>query len=607
MSKDVRKKRWAQAVGIFVVSILAALSYRTETPVTPAAPQPAPATVAPSFSSQPLDQTVRAAPAGIRQDYIVQAASVELARSAVRRVGGVINADLEIIRAVGASLDNRELARLWDEPVVGLRIYDDATVNKSGSSDALPETYYPTESGASSLHQGGVTGRGVTVAVLDTGLWHEKGPLQKTSEGRDPRVLAQYDVILARENPNAYQLPPTETYSRDIDDRNGHGTHVSSIIASSGIATTGRYQGVAPGVNLVSVRVLDEDGAGRYSDVIQGIQWVVNNRTRYSIRVMNLSLSGPPQSHYWDDPLNQAVMSAWGTGIVVVAAAGNRGPDPMTIGVPGNVPYVITVGAITDNYHPNEVSEYRLASFSSAGPTYEGFVKPEVVAMGGHIRAYAPDDGTLAQRFPDWVDSRYPDITMSGTSQAAAVTSGVVALMLEANPSLTPDNLKCRLMSSADPAVRADGHLAYSVFQQGAGLVNAQKATYSHAAGCANRGLNVAVDLAGLKHYGGRANQDSDGNFYVMEVRNCGLLGLGCTVGDLLGVLLPGVPSLLDGLLWDGSPPPGSSLTWSGGYTWSNGYTWSDGYTWSNNSYTWADGYTWSNTQAAGIEHVEQE
>jgi serine protease AprX len=273
------------------------------------------------------------------------------------------------------------------------------------------------------------------------------------------------------------------------------------------------------------------------------------------------------------------------------------------------VPYIITVGAITDNYHPNEVNEYRLASFSSAGPTYEGFVKPEVVAMGGHIRAYAPDDGTLAQKFPDWVDSRYPDITMSGTSQAAAVTSGVVALILEANPSLSPDNLKCRLMSSADPAVRPDGHLAYSVFQQGAGMVNAQKAAYSNASGCANRGLNVAVDLAGLKHYGGRANQDSDGNFYVMEVRSCGLLGLGCTVGDLLGILLPGVPSLLDGLLWDGSPPSTSNngLTWSGGYTWSNGYTWSDGYTWSNNSYTWAEGYTWSNTQATGIEHVEQE
>lgn len=608
MIKDVRTRRWGRGARIFgILSILVALSYRTEAPVTsavaPRLPEPTPAIAAPTLSPKPGDQIVRAAPAGVRQDYIVQASSVELARNAVRRVGGVINSDLEIIRAVGASLDNRELAALWDKPVAGLRIYDDATVTTS-SSDALPETYYPTESGASPLHQGGVTGRGVTVAVLDTGVWRVKGPLQQTSYGRDPRVLAQYDVILARENPEAYQLPPLETYSRDIDDRNGHGTHVSSIIASSGIATTGRYQGVAPGVNLVSVRVLDNEGAGRYSDVIQGIQWVVSNRTRFSIRVMNLSLSGPPQSHYWEDPLNQAVMFAWSTGIVVVAAAGNRGPDPMTIGVPGNVPYVITVGAITDNYHPNEVSEYRLATFSSAGPTYEGFIKPEVVAMGGHIRAYAPDDGTLAQRFPQWIDSRYPDLTMSGTSQAAAVTSGVVALMLEANPSLTPDNVKCRLMSSANPAVRPDGRLAYSVFQQGAGMVNAQSAMYSTASGCANRGLTVAHDLAGLQHFGGRANQDSNGNYYVMEVQHGGLIDI---IFGLLGKLLPGVASLLDGLLWDGSPPSNSSLTWSGGYTWSNGYTWSDGYTWSNNSYTWAGGYTWSNTQAAGIELVEQE
>ena len=221
-------------------------------------------------------------------------------------------------------------------------------------------------------------------------------------------MIAQYDVILARENPSAYPLLSLNKYSRDIDDRNGHGTHVSSIIASSAIASTGRYQGVAPGVNLVSVRVLNSEGAGRYFDVIRGIQWVVNQRRIYGIRVLNLSLSAPVQSHYWDDPLNQAVMAAWGSGIVVVVAAGNAGPAPMTIGVPGNDPYVITVGAVTDSYHPFEPSEYRLASFSSAGPTYEGFVKPEVVAMGGHVRAYAPDDGTLAQRFPQWVDARYP-------------------------------------------------------------------------------------------------------------------------------------------------------------------------------------------------------
>ena len=105
-------------------------------------------------------------------------------------------------------------------------------------------------------------------------------------------------------------------------------------------------------------------------------------------------------SHYWDDPLNQAVMAAWTSGIVVVVSAGNEGPSPMTIGVPGNNPYVITVGAVTDSYQPMEPNQYRLASFSSAGPTYEGFVKPEVVAMGGHVRAYSPDNGTLARNIP---------------------------------------------------------------------------------------------------------------------------------------------------------------------------------------------------------------
>jgi serine protease AprX len=190
----------------------------------------------------------------------------------------------------------------------------------------------------------------------------------------------------------------------------------------------------------------------------------------------------------------------------------------MSIGVPGNNPYAITVGAVTDSYHPSEPSEYRLATFSSAGPTYEGFVKPEVVAMGGHVRAYAPDDGTLAQRFPQWVDAQYPDMTMSGTSQAAAVTSGVVALMLEANPLLSPNTVKCRLMDGARPAIRTDGMLAYTVFQQGSGLVNAQDAIYSTATNCANQGLNVAADLAGIQHFGGRANQDANGNFYIMAV-----------------------------------------------------------------------------------------
>ena len=98
-----------------------------------------------------------------------------------------------------------------------------------------------------------------------------------------------------------------------------------------------------------------------------------------------MSFGAQPESYYWDDPLNQAVMAAWRAGIVVVAASGNEGPDPMTVDVPGNVPYVVTVGALTDNYTPYDGSDDRLASFSSTGPTFEGFVKPEMVAPGGHI------------------------------------------------------------------------------------------------------------------------------------------------------------------------------------------------------------------------------
>ena len=203
---------------------------------------------------------------------------------------------------------------------------------------------------------------------------------------------------------------------------------------------------------------------------------------------------------------------------MVVAAAGNRGPDPFSINAPGNVPYVITVGAVTDNYYPLQPKQYRLDSFSSAGPTFEGFVKPDVLGMGGHILAYAPNNGTLAQEYPSWFTEPYSDMTMSGTSQAAAAVSGVVALMLQVNPRLTPDQVKCHLMSGAHPAVNSSGNLAYTVFQQGAGLVDAHDAAYSNASNCANQGVNVSLDLLGLQHYGGRANEDANGNFYIMQV-----------------------------------------------------------------------------------------
>ena len=363
----------------------------------PVARMPLAAAPAPARKTPPS----RVAPVGVRQDYIVQAESVEVARSAVVRVGGVVTGELSIIRAVGAALDDGELEALQASDVPRLRIFEDAPVQ--ASSGHLPETNYPSEVAASNLHVGGVTGRGVTVAVLDSGVWSTLGPLQ-TTPYQTPHMLAQYDVIQARQQSTYSQTAALQNYSQSINDLFGHGTHISSIIASSAVATSGNFQGVAPGGNLVSVRVLDSTGAGRYFDVISGIQWVVKQRLRFNIRVINLSLGAPPQSPYWDDPLDQAVMAAWSAGIVVVAAAGNRGPQPMTINAPGNVPYVITVGAVTDAYHPMQPLQYQLASFSSAGPTYEGFVKPEIVGMGGHILAYAPNNGTLAQEFPQWVE-----------------------------------------------------------------------------------------------------------------------------------------------------------------------------------------------------------
>ena len=117
------------------------------------------------------------------------------------------------------------------------------------------------------------------------------------------------------------------------------------------------------------------------------MDWVVQNKDAYGIRVLNLSFSAGVVSHYWDDPLNQAVMAAWRAGIVVVTSAGNAGPDPMTVGVPGNVPYVISVGALSDSSTPSNPDDDTLASFSAAGPTVEGFVKPDVLAPGGHVKA----------------------------------------------------------------------------------------------------------------------------------------------------------------------------------------------------------------------------
>ena len=184
---------------------------------------------------------------------------------------------------------------------------------------------------AHDLHLAGIKGGGIGVAVIDTGYW-KVGSLDKDSLGNN-RVDAQFDAVR--------NVLDTQ-YSSKSTDTNGHGTHVTSLIASSRKDPNGHFFGVAPDARLVSVKAFGDDGESSYATVIRGIDWVVTNRLNYNIRVLNLSLGAPAQSRYWDDPLNKAVMRAWQSGIVVVVSAGNSGPLPQTVGVPGNMPKTAT-------------------------------------------------------------------------------------------------------------------------------------------------------------------------------------------------------------------------------------------------------------------------
>ena len=235
-------------------------------------------------------------------------------------------------------------------------------------------------------------------------------------------------------------------------------------------------------------------------------------------------------------------MRAWQSGIVVVVSAGNSGPLPQTVGVPGNIPYVITVGAMTDNYTSNK-SDDSLASFSATGPTFEGFVKPDLVAPGGHVWSFMATYQKIAVDHPTFMNNG-DFFTMSGTSQAAAAVSGVAALVIYNNPDLTPDQVKCRIIASGKPAVNADGSLAYSVLQQGTGLVDAKAAVYGTANNCANQGLNITADLNGTQHFMGRVTQDADGTFMVTSP---------------------------NGTLWDQGAVGQQAILWETAYLWDDG------------------------------------
>jgi subtilisin family serine protease len=319
----------------------------------------------------------------------------------------------------------------------------------------------------------GYDGTGVGVAVIDSGIEDRHADLRDDGG----RVVHERDFV----------------DGGGSDDLFGHGSHVAGIVAGSGDAAKQKgydLAGIAPGAHLIDLRVLDEYGRGNMSDVIAAVDYAIAQRDALGIRILNLSLAAPPVESYRQDPLCQAIARAVQQGLVVVAAAGNFGinnsGDKVYGGIPspGISPAAITVGA-TDTRGTDVRSDDLIAPFSSRGPTrsgsvdpatggyvYDNLPKPDLVAPGLGIVSLESPGSTLISNYPalDFDtgkgNQRNGYMTLSGTSMAAGVVSGAAALMLEANPSLGPNQIRAILMYSAQIMDGPD------LFEQGAGMLN---------------------------------------------------------------------------------------------------------------------------------------
>ncbi|HVL65830.1 MAG TPA: S8 family peptidase [Vicinamibacterales bacterium] len=307
----------------------------------------------------------------------------------------------------------------------------------------------------------GFDGTGVGVALIDSGVanWHDD--------------LGSRTVVHFADFVNGLPVP---------HDDYGHGTHVAGIIAGSGYDSGGARRGIAPGANLIVLKVLDAAGDGHISDVIAAIDYAIEQRRRFNIRVINLSVAAGVYESYRTDPLTLAARRAVEAGIVVVTAAGNHGRNARGLvqygGItsPGNAPWVLTVGA-SDHHRTVNRANDTIAPFSSRGPSLiDHEVKPDIVAPGVAIASLADAGTTLYARHPEAridgiVDTATPPyLSLTGTSMAAPAVTATVALMFEANPSLTPNLVKAILQFTAERRRRVE------VSAQGAGFLNARGA-----------------------------------------------------------------------------------------------------------------------------------
>jgi len=331
-----------------------------------------------------------------------------------------------------------------------------------------------TTSGAEAVRTSGplgstLDGTGVGIAVLDSGVYVNHKSFEALGAAR---VVVNKDF----------------TGERRTDDAFGHGSHVAAIAAGNGNISNGAYKGIAPNASLLNLRVLNSQGEGTTSGLLAAMDWLISNRVIYNVRVVNLSLGAAAIDSYLNDPICKAARKLVNAGVVVVAAAGNNGRNENNqkvygqIHSPGIEPSVITIGA-SNTFNTDSRYDDGVTTYSSRGPTrgswsdtsglkhYDNLVKPDLVAPGNKIVSAEAPGNLLVTQHPELDMNVSTDPTrnmmqLSGTSMATPVVSGAVALMLQANPKLSPGLIKSILMYTAQPLA------GFNQFEQGTGELN---------------------------------------------------------------------------------------------------------------------------------------
>ncbi len=404
----------------------------------------------------------------------------------------------------------------------------------------------------------GFTGAGVGVAVVDSGVatWHDD--LTDSAGGSYPygnqRVAKFVDFVNGQFQPY---------------DDHGHGSHVSGIILGNGYDSRGRQAGMAPDASLVSLKVLDADGKGTISNIIAALDWVAQNGAAYNIRVVNLSVGAAVTQSYWIDPLALAAKRLTERGIVVVAAAGNLGKnaegEPQYGGIlaPGNAPWVLTVGASSTNGTQQDKDDV-VADFSSLGPTRGDYLaKPDLVAPGHGIVSLTSPGSTLFAASTDYLvwgkvrTADAPYLSLSGTSMAAPQVAGAVALMLQANPALTPNLVKAILQYTA--ASSPD----YNALQQGAGFLNALGAVRLSRFYAANDpGRRMPIEPSWSQHIVWGNNELTGGYINPLASAWAGNIVWGTAWADNANIVWGTLCGACANIVWGTADASGANIVW---------------------------------------------